>query len=252
MYKTIRETNQYLTELAQKTRNVRTQYPEIELFILPSYTSLESAAKCVEQSEIRLGAQNMCWEEEGQFTGEISPRMLEEIGINLVMAGHSERRHIFGESSYEENKKMLKAMEHGFVGLLCIGETAEEKEYGISNEVLRTQIKVGLHGINQAEISKIWIAYEPVWSIGVNGTPAPVEYAAEKHKIIKETLRELYGDGGNMIPVLYGGSVNPQNAIPLIRQRDIDGLYIGRSAWDAEKFSVLIQDVAVHIKTQVK
>lgn len=154
-------------------------------------------------------------EDEGQFTGEISPVMLEELDLHLVMVGHSERRHVFGESNIEENKKMLAAMKHGFTGLLCIGETKEEKGYGIADEVLRTQIKVGLHGIAAEDLDKVWIAYEPVWAIGVNGIPAPVEYAQEKHHVIRETLRELYGEAADVVPALYGGSVNLENATRL-------------------------------------
>lgn len=186
---------------------------------------------------------HMCWEDEGQFTGEISPVMLDELGVHLVMAGHSERRHIFGENNIEENKKMLSAIKHGFTGLLCIGETAEEKEYGISDEVLRTQLKIGLHGIKKEDISKVWVAYEPVWSIGVNGTPAPVEYAEAKHKVIRDTLMELFGEEGKEIPALYGGSVNMSNAIGLFTQPHIDGLYVGRAAWDAKEFAELIKSV---------
>ena len=122
-----------------------------------------------------------------QFTGEISPLMLQEAGIGLVMIGHSERRHVFGETDIEENKKVLCALEHGFKTLLCIGETAEEKEFGISAEVLRTQLKVGFHGVSAEDAKNIWVAYEPVWSIGVNGTPASADYAEEMHKVIKAT-----------------------------------------------------------------
>lgn len=243
MYKTSRETVEYLTKLNEETKELRKAYPEIELFILPSYTALEAASKCMDSSDIRIGAQNMCWEEEGQFTGEISPKMLEDIGIQLIMAGHSERRHVFGESSFDENKKIVAAIEHKFTGLLCVGETAEDKEYGISDEVLRIQIKVGLHNVKKQDLSKIWIAYEPVWSIGVNGIPASKEYAQDKHKIIKETLCELYGEEGKNVPVLYGGSVNKKNASELIKQSSIDGLYIGRAAWNPEEFSLLMTDV---------
>ena len=242
MYKNVAQTESYLKELADRTRELCMQNPDMELFILPSYTSLETASKSTDQSEIRLGAQNMCWEDEGQFTGEISPVMLEELDLHLVMVGHSERRHVFGESNIEENKKMLAAMKHGFTGLLCIGETKEEKGYGIADEVLRTQIKVGLHGIAAEDLDKVWIAYEPVWAIGVNGVPAPVEYAQEKHHVIRETLRELYGEAADVVPALYGGSVNLENATRLFVQPDIDGLYVGRVAWDAKRFAGLIAD----------
>ena len=158
------------------------------------------------------------------------------------MIGHSERRHVFGETDAEENKKVKAALNHGFTTLLCIGETAEEKEFGISPEVLRTQLKVGFHGVSADNIGKIWVAYEPVWSIGVNGTPASADYAEEMHKVIKECLQEIFGEASAEIPVLYGGSVNPGNANELIVQPSIDGLFTGRAAWDADKFDKLIRD----------
>ena len=240
MYKTIEETVAYLQKLVENTKDIRRD--EIELFIIPSYTTLESATKNVDRNYVMLGAQNMCWEDQGQFTGEISPLMLKELGLDLVMIGHSERRHVFGETDAEENKKVKAALNHGFTTLLCIGETAEEKEFGISPEVLRTQLKVGFYGVSADNIGKIWVAYEPVWSIGVNGTPASADYAEEMHKVIKECLQEIFGEASAEIPVLYGGSVNPGNANELIVQPSIDGLFTGRAAWDADKFDKLIRD----------
>lgn len=240
MYKTIEETVAYLQKLVENTKDISRD--EIELFIIPSYTTLESATKNVDRNYVMLGAQNMCWEDQGQFTGEISPLMLKELGLDLVMIGHSERRHVFGETDAEENKKVKAALNHGFTTLLCIGETAEEKEFGISPEVLRTQLKVGFHGVSADNIGKIWVAYEPVWSIGVNGTPASADYAEEMHKVIKECLQEIFGAASSEIPVLYGGSVNPGNANELIVQPSIDGLFTGRAAWDADKFDKLIRD----------
>lgn len=143
MYKNIHDTVEYLQKLVENTKDISRD--EIELFIIPSYTTLESATKNIARNYVKLGAQNMCWEDEGQFTGEISPLMLKELGLDLVMIGHSERRHVFGETDVEENKKVKAALDHGFTTLLCIGETAEEKGFGISAEVLRTQLKIGFH-----------------------------------------------------------------------------------------------------------
>ncbi len=239
MYKTIKETTDYLTSLADLTGDISRE--EMELFIIPSYTSLERACAFVDQHLIRLGAQNMCWEEQGQFTGEISPLMLQEAGVKLVMIGHSERRHVFRETDEEENKKVNCALEHGFTALLCIGETAEDKKYAAGPEVLRMQLKKGLFGIDAAGADRIWVAYEPVWSIGVNGTPATADYAERMHQEIKRCLRELFPETGEQIPVLYGGSVNPGNAKELIVQPSIDGLFVGRAAWQADKFNELIR-----------
>lgn len=246
MYKNGQETASFLRELQEKTADLSRE--EIELFVIPSYTSLQSAVHAADKHIIKLGAQNMCWAEQGQFTGEISPIMLQELGLELVMIGHSERRHVFGERDEDENRKVLCSIDHGFTTLLCIGETECQKEYGISDEVLRTQLKIGLHGITQeraallASQDKLWVAYEPVWAIGTGGKPASAEYANEKHLVIKSCLRELFGKAADNIPVLYGGSVNQENATKLIVQPEIDGLFVGRSAWSAASFDALIRE----------
>lgn len=240
MYKGIADTVSYLNRLSALTRDISRD--EITLFVIPSYTSLSEAVKTTDQQTVLLGAQNMCWEEQGQFTGEISPLMLSELGLKIVEIGHSERRHVFGEDDPTENKKVKSAISHNFIALLCIGETLEQKNYGISDEVLRTQLKIGLFGLSQQDIDHLWIAYEPVWAIGVNGIPASVDYAQEKHQVIKDTLTELFGSSAAQIPVLYGGSVNPGNANDLIQQPAIDGLFVGRSAWKADAFNILIRD----------
>lgn len=242
MYKNIKDTVSYLQDLESLTKDISRD--EIELFIIPSYTTLDSASKAINQKNIRLGAQNMCWEEQGQFTGEISPLMLQEVGTDIVMIGHSERRHVLGETDEEENKKVLCALNHNFTTLLCVGETGEQKDYGISEEVIRIQLKKGLYGVTKEQTEKLWIAYEPVWAIGVNGKPATKEYAEQIHIVIRETLVELFGEeAGNEIPVLYGGSVNPENAVGLSKMEHIDGLFIGRSAWQADNFNKIIRDV---------
>ena len=158
MYKNTADTVAYLKELEKKTKDI----PDITMFIIPSFTTLERASQAVDHRNIMIGAQNMNWEDQGQFTGEISPLMLKELGIDLVMIGHSERRHVFNETDVEENKKVLASLKHGFTTLLCIGETAEEKDFGISAEVLRTQLKVGLHGVKEEDLDRVWVAYEPV------------------------------------------------------------------------------------------
>lgn len=242
MYKTISQTLDYLTTLQESTNDISREI--LELFVIPSFTTLYHANQCISQSVIRLGAQNMGWEDEGQFSGEISPLMLQEVGIHLVMIGHSERRHVLGETDIMENKKVLCALRHGMTPLLCIGETGEEKHFGMSDEVLRIQLKIGLQNVMTEQAMALRIAYEPVWAIGVNGTPATKEYAEEKHGVMRQTVEELFGkEVGSKIPLLYGGSVNPENAPELIRMNNIDGLFIGRSAWQAERFASIIQTV---------
>lgn len=246
MYKTIAQTVDYLQELHELTKNISRE--EMELFVIPSFTTLERARACVPEESILLGAQNMGWEDEGQFTGEISPLMLKEVGVRIVEIGHSERRHILKETDDMENRKVLCALRHRFTPLLCIGETGEQKEKGLSDEVLRMQIKRGLYNVSPEEAKNLWIAYEPVWAIGVGGIPATKEYAAEKHKTIRTALKELFGAVADEIPLLYGGSVNSGNAVELLQMPEIDGLFIGRSAWDAKNFHRIICDVllAVH------
>lgn len=242
MYQTIAETLSYLEQLRSLTSDLADS--PVRLFVIPSYTALEMAGRMTAHSPIKLGAQNMGWEDRGQFTGEISPVMLKEVGVDVVEIGHSERRHILRETDFDEEKKVKKAAVSGFTPLLCIGETGEQREYGLSDEVLRTQLKIGLHSITRAQAKKLWIAYEPVWAIGVNGIPPESAYVAKRHLCIRQTLIQLFGEEtGCGIPILYGGSVNLQNAEELIMLPCVDGLFIGRSAWDAVRFNEIIRRV---------
>jgi triosephosphate isomerase len=240
MYKTIVETVDYLTRLQQLTDDLSSE--EICVFIMPSYTALPAASK-IKHNILKLGAQNMNWEESGQFTGEISPLMLKELDLDIVEIGHSERRHVFGETDHEENQKVLTALQHGFTALLCIGETAEDKDLDISVEKLRIQLKTGLRDVREDQVDRLWVAYEPVWAIGVNGIPASPQYASMMHAQIRATLVELFKERGENIPLLYGGSVNRQNCDELIVQPHIDGLFIGRAAWDANDMNTIIRSV---------
>ena len=185
----------------------------------------------------------MGWADEGQFTGEISPRMLKEVGCDLVMVGHSERRHVFLETDEMENRKVLCALQRGFDVLLCIGETEEEKDAGQSDAVLCRQLRLGLAGVTAQQAAHVWVAYEPVWAIGVNGKPVEISYADEKLTVIRTCLRQLFNTAAEDMPIFYGGSVNPQNAVPLAGCADINGLFIGRSAWDADGFNAIIRAV---------
>lgn len=242
MYKTIAETISYLEQLRSLTGDLAGS--PVQLFVIPSYTTLEMAGRITAHSPIKLGAQNMGWEDQGQFTGEISPVMLKEVGVDIVEIGHSERRHILRETDFDEEKKVKKAADSGFTPLLCIGETREQREYGLSDEVLGIQLKIGLHSLTRAQAENLWIAYEPVWAIGVNGIPAKSSYVAERHQSIRRILTQLFGEEtGSRIPILYGGSVNPQNAEELIQLPCVDGLFIGRSAWDAVDFNKIIRRV---------
>src|SRR5208337_2180659 len=158
MYKTIKETVSYLADIERLTCDL---FDDLCLFVIPSYTALPAASAAVDRTRVRLGAQNMHWEERGQFTGEISPLMLQELDLQIVEIGHSERRHIFRETDIEENKKVISAINHGFIALLCVGETGDDKELDIGDERLRQQLKIGLHGLGEADCARLWVAYEP-------------------------------------------------------------------------------------------
>ena len=238
MYKTAGQTQAYLSALQALTQDLRAQ---TTLFVIPSYPALERAANTIQDKAILLGAQNMHPEEQGQFTGEVSPLMLQEFGLDIVEIGHSERRHVFGETDEQENKKIVSALNHGFIALLCVGETAEQKAADIADEVLAMQLKIGLRGVLPEQVARVWVAYEPVWAIGVNGVPASADYVKERHASIRRVLDERFSK--TAVPVLYGGSVNPQNAEELIVQPNVDGLFTGRAAWDAENFNALIRQV---------
>lgn len=243
MFKTAQETAQFLERLEKLTADI----PEdlARRFVIPSYTSLARARETLDRSGsgILLGAQNIGWEERGQFTGEISPLMLREAGARLVMVGHSERRHIFRETDGDEEKKVSCALAHDFTVLLCIGETMSDRSYDIGDEVLRMQLKIGLHQVTEPMLGRVWVAYEPVWAIGTQGVPAEPSYVEQKHQMMRRTLEEMYGEAGKDVPLLYGGSVNLENALPLSRCNEVDGLFIGRSAWDADSFNTIMRTV---------
>lgn len=243
MYKTASETAKYVADVATLTADL--ENAPVKRFLIPSFPALPAAGSNA-HSGLLLGAQNMHWEENGQFTGEVSPRMLEEFGfVSIIEVGHSERRHIFHETSFECNKKVLSALSHGFTVLLCIGETAEEKQFGVSNEILGLQTKIGLSGVSaeDAAAGRVWLAYEPVWAIGVNGEPAAPEYVSLCHTQIRKLLLQLFPESGQNIPILFGGSVNSENANSYIQVDNVDGLFVGRAAWTAPMFNSLLRKV---------
>ena len=239
MYKTRIETLDYLISLGELTREIPRD--ALELFILPSYLALQDSVKEAAPYHIKIGAQNVHWAEEGQFTGEISVSMLKDIGVDLVMIGHAERRQVFFETDKMVNQRTLVALNNGLQVLICVGDTPEDKAFGISEERLVEQLKTALNGVPEENLSKIWVAYEPVWAIGESGQAASPEFANLMQARMHSVLRELYPHKGPSVPILYGGSVNTGNAAELIIQPEIDGLFVGRAAWDADDFLKLIE-----------
>ncbi|MBS4208135.1 triose-phosphate isomerase [Bacillus sp. FJAT-50079] len=244
MTKTIAEGISYTKELKQLANELNSN---IELFIIPSHTALVDIKKEVVDSRIKLGAQNMHWEDTGAYTGEISPKMLNEIGLDLIELGHSERRQYFNENDAEINKKVLAALRYGMKPLVCIGENMEQKNNAISREVLAAQVKVCLKGLTEDQAKQVLVAYEPVWAIGENGIPADSEYVGEIHTFLRETLVEMFPESGDEIPLLYGGSVNLENYLQYIDQKDVNGLFVGRTAWNMKTFTVLLHELEKHL-----
>ena len=219
----------------------------LQLFIIPSHTALVPLKEVISGSTIYLGAQNMHWEESGAYTGEISPRMLDEIGINIIELGHSERRQYFNETDQAINKKVFAALKYSIQPLVCIGENLEQKNNQISKETLSSQLKVCLKGLSKEQAKQVIIAYEPVWAIGENGTPADTDYVKEIHDFLRLTLIGLFDDAGMEIPILFGGSVNHDNFLAYYRLENVNGLFIGRAAWNIDSFQKILHQLDSHL-----
>ncbi|MEH7386761.1 triose-phosphate isomerase [Bacillus sp. JJ1521] len=244
MTKTIVEGVSYTKQLKQIANELTSS---IELFIIPSHTALVDIKKEVSDSRIKLGAQNMHWEDTGAYTGEISPKMLDEIGLDLVELGHSERRQYFNENDADINKKVYAALKYGIKPLVCIGENIEQKNNSISREVLAAQLKVCLKGLSEVQAKQVLVAYEPVWAIGENGIPADAGYVGEMHAFLRDTLVEMFPECGPDIPLLYGGSVNLENFLKYIDHKDVNGLFVGRTAWNMESFTIILRELEKHL-----
>ena len=184
----------------------------VDVLLCVPAIDIPAAVEAAKGSNIQIGAENMYFEESGAFTGEISPAMLVDAGVKYVIIGHSERRQYFAETDQTVNKKVLKALEHGLVPVMCCGETLEQREQGVTMDWIRQQVKIGLNGVTPEDAKKVIIAYEPIWAIGT-GKTATSDQAEEVCKGIRDLLRELYGDDvAETTRVLYGGSVKPANA----------------------------------------
>lgn len=214
----------------------------IQRFVIPPFTAVREVKTRLQGTSVKVGAQNMHWDDAGAWTGEVSPLMLKDCNLDVVELGHSERREHFGETDRTVGLKTAAAVRHGLVPLICIGETLAEREAGEADAVLKRQVEGALSLLEgEAKKATILLAYEPVWAIGVNGIPATADYADERHKRIAEVAEATLG---RRVPVLYGGSVNPGNCEELITRAHIDGLFIGRSAWDVTGYLDILQRVA--------
>lgn len=206
------------------------------VIICPPFTSLDTASTMLKGSLIKLGAQNLYYEENGAFTGEVSASMLKSVGCEFVIIGHSERRTIFNESDEIVNKKIIKSLSSSLTPIFCVGETLSERENGTTFEIIKRQVTVGLKYISSNDAAKIIIAYEPVWAIGT-GKTATKEQAEEVHLFIRNLLTQLYNSEiAEKIIIQYGGSVKPENAAELLSQPNIDGALVGGACLKADSF----------------
>lgn len=213
---------------------------QAEVVVCPPFTALSTLGEILKGGPIALGAQDLYWEAEGAYTGEISGAMLRDVGCSFVIVGHSERRRLFGETNETVNRKIAAAISCGLTPIVCVGETIEKREQGVTAEVLRKQLDGSFTGVNAADIARCVIAYEPVWAIGTGRTATPAQ-AAESHAVIRLWARERYQRGvGDSLRILYGGSVSPENIKVLMAAEDIDGALVGGASLNAASFCRIV------------
>lgn len=212
----------------------------VQPFVIPPFPYIAEVADILSGTRVKTGAQNMHWADLGAWTGEVSPLMVKDCGAQLVELGHSERRTHFGETDETVARKVAAAVSHGLIALVCIGDTRSEYEAGATADVLARQTRYALRDVGRTAPGHVILAYEPVWSIGEGGIPADPAFANDQHRKLKALTAEI---AGAPLPILYGGSVNPENCCALAAMSDIDGLFIGRSAWNPAGFLGIIDAV---------
>jgi triosephosphate isomerase len=228
------------TSLARKVAVAAADRGERQVMLAPPFTALAAVAEAIRDSGLILAAQNLCWAPQGAFTGEISPLMLKEVGGSMAILGHSERRHLFGETDELINRRVTGALAHDITPILCLGEQLADREAGRTIAILEKQLRLGLKEITLTDPSRLVIAYEPVWAIGT-GRTASAAQAQEAHAFIRRLLGELFEKNiASQIRILYGGSVNPDNIDTLMSQEDIDGALVGGAALQPDSFSRII------------
>ena len=228
--------------LINEIKEALVEREDVKAIIAPTFIALDKASQLLSGTNIGLSAQNMCYEESGAFTGAISAKMLKSVGCEYVILGHSERRSLFGESNSDVNKKVKKAISENLTPIFCIGETLEERESGEMQNVVEKQVREGLDGISEADLSGTIVAYEPVWAIGTGKVATP-DQAQEVHAFIRNLLKEMYSEElAENTTIQYGGSVKPENAAELIGQPDIDGALVGGACLKADSFVAIIKN----------
>ena len=223
------------SELARKVVEAGPGLIECTIALIPPFTALGAVASAIAGSDVALGGQDLFWEDQGAYTGEVSGPMLKDAGCAYVLVGHSERRHLFGETDETVNRKTRAALEAGLTPIVCVGEVLAERDGGIALERIDDQLARGLEGLSREEIERIVIAYEPVWAIGTGRTASPGQ-AEEVHARIRKRIGEYGNDTADCAIILYGGSVKPANSYPLFKEKNIDGFLVGGASLDAGGF----------------
>jgi triosephosphate isomerase len=237
MYKTIREAQ----ELVNGLKRILFEIEDMDIVVCAPFTALAYLGDMLVSSNISLGAQDVFWQDEGAFTGEISPLMLKDAGVKYVIIGHSERRQYFGETNESVNKKIKAALKQGLTPIACVGETLKEREAGSTFKVLDDHVQNGLKDLSLEEASQIVIAYEPVWAIGT-GKTATAAQAQEAQNYIRQLLSKMYNkDIAGQIRIQYGGSVKPENISELMQQPDVDGALVGGASLTVESFTAIVK-----------
>jgi len=236
MYKTVQEAIVFAKELRSLVKDVT----DVEIVVGPPFTALHAVAEATRNSNVGVSAQDLYWEREGAFTGEVSGSMIKEAGAEFVIVGHSERRRLFGETDPTVNRKTLAAIDVQLTPIVCVGETLEERERDETLEILDRQIKDGLDRVTAEQVAEIVVAYEPVWAIGT-GRNATAAQAGEAHAHIRKRLRQWFGaDAAERCHVIYGGSVKPDNIREIIAEPDVDGALVGGASLDVRSFADIV------------
>src|SRR5215467_4758674 len=237
MYKNPDQTRQFFRDFLPLVAG----HDRDEIVVCPPYVNLHAALEAAQDSQVAIGAQNVYWKDEGAFTGEISSPMLNAIGCTHVIIGHSERRQYFGETDDTVNLKLKAALEHGLTPIACVGEVLEEREAGLTEDVLRRQCMRAFHAISAKKAAKLVIAYEPVWAIGTGKTATP-KMASEAHQLIRGEAEKAFGEEfAQSLRILYGGSVKPENAKALMAEDEIDGALVGGASLDPKSFTAIVK-----------
>ena len=233
MHKTTAEA----VEFVHRFRQALAHDVSVEILLIPPFTTLYGIRQMLRADDpFRLGAQDLSWEAEGAYTGEVSGRMLKDVGCQSVIVGHSERRRLLGETNAQVNKKLKAALQHGLAPILCVGETLEERQAGHTQDVVKEQMLHALHDVPPEQMTGLAIAYEPVWAIGT-GYAATVPHIEEVHAFLRSVMNVEWPQTGQTTRIIYGGSVSPENARDLFGSDEIDGALVGKACLDPEGFA---------------